>query len=119
MSPEPETLPPIACTLTGQDFGGRLAQIAALNSDALRSHTRDGLRLTLTYDLAVSDRVRALMAQEQECCAFLVFHLAEAGDAVVLTITAPDAAREMAEAVFAPFLPTPESRCGCCAGGAE
>jgi hypothetical protein len=62
---------PIACTLDVGDFRARLAQIAALNRDALHEHRR--------------------------CCAFLAFDLREESDELRLTITAPEEARGAAE----------------------
>lgn len=98
---EPE---PIACTLQPGDFQQRLAWIGALNRDALRSRRRDGLRLELTYARGALGRVREMVAREQDCCAFLDFHLRADDDSVRLVIEAPEPALDMLDAVFEPFL---------------
>ena len=65
----------------------------------------------------------AMVDGERTCCAFLGFDVAERADAVTVTITAPESAREAAEALFEPFAlrddRKPEAAvaaCGCRAG---
>lgn len=50
-----------------------------------------------------------MVAQEQACCAFLVFTIEESPDSVDVTITAPERAREIACELFAVF---PGARAG-------
>ncbi len=110
--------PPIACTLGSGDFQERVTWIADLNRDALRSQRRDGLRLELTYAAAALDRVREMVAREQECCAFLTFDVRVERDDVHLVIEAPQSASDAMDAVFEPF-PGREpdaSACGCSPG---
>jgi len=109
--------PPIACTLAGGDYRERLAWIAELNRDALRAQRWDDLRLDLTYTPEAAPRVRDMVRREQACCAFLTFTLREDADATRLTIVAPEAAREGADVLFAPFQSTlvPRSACACAA----
>jgi hypothetical protein len=95
---------PIACTLTPGDLRDRLAWIAALNRDALRSHDRADLTLQLRYAPQAVQQVRNLMRQEQACCAFLSFEIHEQPDEVTLTIKAPEQARAEIDALFEPFL---------------
>lgn len=83
---------PIACTLTPGDYRARLAEIAALSRDALRRVERRGSVLDLRYAPAAAERVRALVAQERACCAFLDFDLHVGGDEVQLLVTVPPAA---------------------------
>jgi hypothetical protein len=110
---------PIACTLGPADFRQRLAWITDLNRDALRAQRRDGLRLELTYASAALDRVREMVAREQDCCAFLTFDLKQEAGTVRLVIEAPEDARDALDAVFEPF----EARepaatvCGCSSPG--
>lgn len=110
------TEPPILCSLSGGDYQARLDWIAALTANALRAHSRDDLRLALTYAPEARDRVEELMRREQECCAFLDFALHEERDGLRLTITAPERARDAADDVFALFLPgaAPVASCACC-----
>jgi hypothetical protein len=74
-----------------------------LNRDALRAQRRNGLRLELTYAPATFDRVREMVAREQDCCAFLTFDLQQEADTVRLVIEAPEDARDALDAVFEPF----------------
>jgi hypothetical protein len=101
---------PIACTLTGNDYRERLAWIAQLNRDGLRSHRRGATSLELLFDAAVGDRVHQLVKREAECCAFLQFAVDESPDHVRVTVTVPEPAREMADELFAPFLPSAPGR---------
>src|SRR5688572_24852801 len=91
MRPEHEA--PIACTLNGATYRDRLASITRLADDGLLSHERRDLVLELRYRRSVADRVRDLVAQEQECCAFLRFDTEETADEVRVTISAPERAR--------------------------
>ena len=97
---------PIACTLQGTSSQERLAWIEELARDGLRAVTRDDLRLELSYTADVAGRVREMVGKEQVCCAFLNFELTETGEDVRLTITAPERVREVADALFEPFVPT-------------
>jgi hypothetical protein len=58
------------------------------------------------YGAAVRDRVRHLVRQEAECCAFLTFAIDESADQVTVTITVPERAGERADEALAPFLPS-------------
>jgi hypothetical protein len=116
--------PPIACTLAAGDFKARLAWIANLNTNFLLSHSRGDLTLELTYAPQARDEVRQMVTQERACCAFLIFELCEADDAVYLSIAAPERAREAAETTFAPFqaatqAPETPTGCGYCVGAAS
>jgi hypothetical protein len=114
--PEPA---PVACSLGPGDFRQRLAWIADLNRDALRAQHRDGLRLELTYARAALDRVREMVAREEDCCAFLTFDLQQEADMVRLVIEAPEDARDALDAVFEPFQARESDAtvCGCSPAG--
>lgn len=106
---------PIACTLAPGAFKDRLAWIATLNKDALRKYARRDLVLELSYALEARERVHEMVRNEQACCAFLAFELREAGNEIRLTVTAPETAREAADALFEQFTanaPAPSS-CAC------
>ena len=96
---------PIACTLQPGAYRERLAWIAGLARDGLLGVSRDDLRLELTYAPHVADRVREMVGKEQRCCAFLDFELDETDAGIRLTITAPERARDVADALFEPFVP--------------
>lgn len=96
---------PIACTLQPGSYQERLAWIAQLARDGLLGVSRKDLRLELRYAPSVADRVREMVAKEQECCAFLNFEISETGEDVRLTIAAPERSRDVADALFEPFVP--------------
>ena len=111
---------PIACMLSGNDFKERLKWMADLSRKALIGSERDDLRLSLTYMTGALKQVRQMVDQEQACCPFLSFEVAERPDGVVIVITAPEEARTAADTVFEPFMQI-EARmpgCACCGGGA-
>jgi hypothetical protein len=106
---------PIACTLAPGAFKDRLAWIAALNKEALRKYARRGLVLELSYALEARERVHQMVRNEQRCCGFLAFELHETANEIRLTITAPEKAREAADALFEQLVanaPAPSS-CAC------
>jgi len=107
---------PIACTLDAGNLNERLEWIADLNARALRRSRRDDLRLALDYEPGAIEEVRRMVAGEQDCCAFLAFDIAALDDVVRLTIVAPEAARDAAEALFEPFASKSGAmarECGC------
>jgi hypothetical protein len=107
--------PPIACTLAPGAYKDRMASIGALTRDVLRSHQRRDLTLVLSYAPEARDRVREMVRNEQTCCSFLSFDLREAPEEIRLTITAPETAREAADALFEQFVAgaPASSACGC------
>ena len=94
---------PIACTLGNDALRDRRRWIAELTRDALCGHRRDDLVLHLHYRSEAADRVREMVRLERACCAFLTFEVGERPDYVLLTITAPETAREVAGAMFDQF----------------
>jgi len=110
------TCPPIACTLAPGAFTDRLSSIAALNQNALRHHERRDLTLDLRYAAHARDRVREMVRKEQVCCAFLAFDVHETADEIRVTVTAPEDARDAAEALFEQFAAQASGAppaCGC------
>jgi hypothetical protein len=96
---------PIACTLAGDDFAGRTKWIRRLTNQYLVSFARTPLSLRLTYAPAAAGQVKELVQKEQACCAFLRFDLRETKDAIHLTVTAPEEAREGIDFLFDHFAP--------------
>jgi hypothetical protein len=106
---------PIACTLAPATYKDRLAWIGNLNKDALRKYECRDLELELSYALEARERVHEMVRNEQACCAFLAFELHEIENEIHVTITAPERAREAADAMFQQFVanaPAPSS-CAC------
>jgi hypothetical protein len=95
---------PLACSLEAGALAERLAWIAELSREALRSHRRDGLTLHLAYDAGASERVRELVRRESACCGFLSFDLTEHGDRIELVVTAPEAAGAQIDLLFEHFV---------------
>ena len=105
---------PIACTLAPGAFKDRLAWIAALTRDVLRSHERRDLVLDLRYAPEAAERVREMVRNEQACCSFLNFDLREQAHEVRLIISAPEAAREAADTLFEHFVAgASQAACAC------
>jgi hypothetical protein len=98
----PDT-PPIACTLAPGDYPARLAWIAKLARDGLRSSERRDLVLELHYALEAADRVREMVRRERACCGFLTFDLEETSEEIQLVIRAPEEARGAVDMLFAVF----------------
>jgi hypothetical protein len=94
---------PIACTLTGNEFRGRTDELAALAARALRrrEQTADGERLTFADTPAIEAQLRATIAAEASCCAFLRMDLQRAEDGLVLDIAGPQDARPVMAELFA------------------
>lgn len=106
---------PIACTLSSGDFRQRLAWIAALNREAMRTRHREGRRLELTYAPDALNRVSEMVRRERECCAFLTFSVHREVDGIRLVIEAPEGMDEALDTIFEPF-EAPETAadgCGC------
>ena len=94
---------PIACTLSPGRVPDRTGELAALAARALRSReqTADGERLVFT-DSAESEReLRAVIAAEASCCAFLRMDLTRTDDGLVLDIAGPQDARPIIAELFA------------------
>ncbi len=96
--------PPIACTLAPSEYRERLASIARLARDALRSAKRRGLALELRYAPEAAPRVREMLRKEQVCCTFLRFDLRETSHEVRVTIRPPEEARGALNTLFGQFL---------------
>jgi hypothetical protein len=103
-TPERDSSPPLACSLGTGELRERGEEIEALfGAYATGSErTPGGVRISLSGDDAVAERVEALVAAERECCPFLRFDLAREGDRLVLDIEGPPEAREIAESFTAP-----------------
>jgi hypothetical protein len=104
--------PPVACCLSTSEYQSRIAWIKTLTHQFLREHSRDDLVLRLFYAPEAAAEVGRMVEQERTCCAFLVFEMDHRPDAVCVTITAPEAAREAADMLFGQFLTGEARSCG-------
>lgn len=96
---------PIACSLSAAELPERLAQIADLGRAALVDVHVDSSRAVLRFAAGaeVRGRVRAIVAGESQCCAFLTLRVTDEPDAVVLIIDAPAGAEGALEQFVAAF----------------
>jgi hypothetical protein len=94
---------PIACTLSPGQHQGRTAELAALAARALRSReqTAGGERLIFADSPDTERDLRAVIAAESSCCAFLRMELERADDGLVLDISGPQDARPIIAELFA------------------
>ena len=115
---------PVACSLTPQDYRQRIARMRDLTRDALLNHEREDLTLRLYYASHARSRVAAMVRDEEKCCAFMTFDIREDGVDVIVTIKAPEEARESADMIFEQFTgseftgsETAGPSCGCASSG--
>src|SRR4051794_38619094 len=82
-----------SCTLPNPERPLRMAEFDDLFAAHLVSVEADGVHalLVLRGKRALGDRVRALAANESECCSFFTFAVEGQGDHVHLGITVPPA----------------------------
>jgi hypothetical protein len=94
---------PIACTLSPDQYKDRTGALAALAARALRSREQipDGERLTFEDDADTERELRAAIAAETSCCAFLRMDLQRADHGLVLDIAGPLDARPIIAELFA------------------
>jgi hypothetical protein len=94
---------PIACTLTPGGYAARTGELAALAARALRARhpTADGERLVFDDTPETERQLRAVIAAEASCCAFLSMDLTRTGEALVLDIAGPEEARPIIAELFA------------------
>jgi hypothetical protein len=84
---------PIACTLSAGDMTRRVASSAAITSAWMLDSEITPRGASLRFDRAAESDLRALIAAESECCAFMEFGLRPEGADLRLTVEGPDGAR--------------------------
>jgi hypothetical protein len=94
---------PIACTLTPGGYAARTAELAALAARSVRARTQTehGERLVFMDTPAVERDLRAAIAAEADCCAFLTLELVRTDEGLVLEIAGPEDARPVIAELFA------------------
>jgi hypothetical protein len=94
---------PIACTLSPGQYKERTGELAALAARALRVRepTPDGERLVFADGEDIERELRAVIAAESSCCAFLRMNLQRADEGLVLYIAGPQDARPIIAELFA------------------
>ena len=93
---------PIACTLSPGQYRNRTGELTALAARALRSreHSVDGERLIFLDSPENERELRAVIAAESSCCAFLRMALERTDDGLVLDIAGPPDARPIIAELF-------------------
>ena len=101
--------PPVACSLTGSEQVVRASEARELMQGALiaREPIEGGVRLRFRGAFETRAAVRDLARREKECCPFFEFELAEAGEEIVMTVTAPADARPLLDSLFSDPEATP------------
>ncbi len=80
---------PLACSLGAGDLAERARQLAEVGRRGLLTSEVSGNRAVLTWDPAVREDVRAVVAAEAECCPFLDMRLVDGEDSIELVVEAP------------------------------
>jgi hypothetical protein len=95
--------PPIACTLSPAGYRRRTGALAALAATALRSREAitGGQRLVFADTAGTERDLRAAIAAEEQCCAFLEMHLSRTSQGLVIDITGPPDAQGVIAELFA------------------
>lgn len=92
---------PITCTLPPAEYRERTRALADLAARALRERqpTADGERLT--FGPEVEPELRAALAAERSCCAFLRTELTRIEHGLLLDVSGPADARPLIAELFA------------------
>ena len=94
---------PIACTLAPDEFRSRSSDLAAIAARSLRQRAPipGGERLTFAGDDATERELRAVVAAEAQCCAFLELDLRRQREHLVLDVVGPEDAQPLIAELFA------------------
>ncbi len=84
----PETIP-IACSLDQADLPARGEQMAELGQ-VMTAIEAEGCEANLTFPVSRRRDVEDFIRAESSCCPFFEFSLAEAGNDLKLSVSAPD-----------------------------
>ena len=89
-SPAPAPDGPIACTLSPNDYAGRLEDFRqGVFTHLVELERTQPTRLRLRLAGADPEAVRELLVREQECCAFLSFTITPADGRLVADLQVP------------------------------
>jgi MerR family copper efflux transcriptional regulator len=82
---------PIACSLTADDYRGRLETIRRVGREAFLGMTEiaDGIGLRFRNSSQTSSDLLTIVDAEASCCPFLSIRVDEAGNELMVTVTAP------------------------------
>jgi hypothetical protein len=96
---------PVACSLGTGELERRVEAIGSLGSESLISHEAEPGRHILRFrgGAGVGRRLEEIVAAESECCPFLALLVEERDGLLVLSISAPEYARFVADQLAAAF----------------
>jgi hypothetical protein len=96
---------PVACSLGAGDLRARLEEISAVGAEALISHQDEAGAHVLRFraDPTTRRRLQEIVAAESACCPFLELELTEHEGQLVLTVGAPEEARQIADGLAVAF----------------
>lgn len=96
---------PVACSLDAGQLKKRLAAIDEVGARSLTSRTVEGNRHLLRFRRSRKTRrqLEAIVAAEADCCSFLELWLREDGENLVLSISAPDHAKQIGDQLAQSF----------------
>jgi hypothetical protein len=99
---------PIACSLDARSLAARLDEIADVGRSSLVDAALRGRGAVLRFrrDTNTAERLRAIVAAEAECCAFLAMDIREQPEELVLTVDSPPGAELVVEELVAAFAAT-------------
>jgi hypothetical protein len=90
---------PIACSLTGGEYAGRVDRWRRVLAGSTPRHRADGVvRIALGVDRL--PELAALIVDETRCCPFFTFTLTVTHGVVQLDAAAPDDARPLLDELF-------------------
>jgi len=94
----------VACGLSPAGLRERKALIDRLLAQATTAPApvSGGVQARFGHNAAIAQELRALIALEAECCAFLSITVTRQDDLVVLDITGPPDAQSLIDALFTP-----------------
>jgi hypothetical protein len=96
---------PVACSLEASALESRLGAIARAGAEGLLSKRTEGDRRLLRFrdTEAMRRQLEEIVSAEAKCCSFLDLSLKEDGNELVLSIAAPQNAREIADELAEAF----------------
>ena len=83
-----QTATPVACALTSQDLAAQARSWQQLAARAMteRAETAHGLRITFRSEPGVEDKLRELVAVENQCCPWATWTAEAEADHLVLNV---------------------------------
>jgi hypothetical protein len=84
---ETDASPEVVCTLGEADLADQGARWERVLERAEMLETMDGIRAIFPNDVGIEAELRALVATENECCAWATWRVTKTGGSVLLDVT--------------------------------